>query len=68
MGTRFSIYLPDELLKWINTQAEKQKRSRNNFIEKILSDVKEGRLVPAESGIFGEAEVRKARLPPTART
>jgi len=68
MGTRFSIYLPDKLLEWINKQAEQQKRSRNNFIEKILSDVKEGRLIPAESRILEEAEIRKTRLPPSART
>ena len=68
MGIRFSIYLPDKLLEWINEQAENQKRSRNNFIEKILSDLKEGRLVPAESEILEEIEIRKTRLPPSART
>jgi len=68
MGTRFSIYLPDKLLVWLNEEAKKQKRSRSNFIEKILSDVKEGKLIPAEPEFSEEAEIRKSRLPPSART
>lgn len=65
MGKNVSIYFPDKTLEWIDEQAEKDGRSRSNFIEKVLTDVKEGRLLEAE---VEEAITRKKRLPPSART
>jgi len=65
LSKRFSLYLPDQLVEWIDDKAKKENRSHNNYIEKVLSDLKEGRLVPAETK---SPEVGKTRLPPSART
>lgn len=66
MGVRFSIYLSDDLFRWLKEEAKRAKRSRSNFIEKVLLDLKEGRLVRAEAP--AKAEPRKTGLPPLART
>ena len=65
MSKRFSLYLPDQLVEWIDDKAKKENRSRNNYIEKVLSDLRDGRLIPAE---VESSEVRRTRLPPSART
>ena len=49
MSKRFSLYLPDQLVEWIDNKAKKENRSRNNYIEKILRDLEQGRLVPLRS-------------------
>ena len=64
MGQSVSIYLPSKLLEWIDDEAERENRSRSNFVEKVLSDLREGRLVRIGSE---STEIRKARLPPSAR-
>jgi len=65
LSKHISLYLPDQLVEWIDDRAKKENRSRNNFIEKALSDLEEGRLTPRE---IESAEIRKTRLPPSART
>jgi hypothetical protein len=65
MGQPVSIYFPAKILEWVDAQAEKEERSRSNQVIKILVDVIDGRLVPAETE---HPEIRKARLPPSART
>lgn len=67
MSKSVSIYFPDNVLEWVDEQAREERRKRSNQVIKILEDVKEGRLVPA-AGSSEEPELRKARLPPTART
>jgi len=65
MGQTKSIYFPAKILQWVDAQAGKERRSRSNQVIKILVDVIEGRLVPAE---LERSEIRKTRLPPSART
>jgi len=47
MGNRrhFSIWLSEDLIAWIDDQAGEQKRSRNNFLENILEDLRAGKLI-----------------------
>jgi len=66
MSKSVSIYFPDKILAWVDGQAREERRKRSNQIVKILEDVKDGRLVPAETP--EELEVRKVKLPPSART
>ena len=65
MGQSVSIYFPSKVLEWVDTQAGKENRSRSNQVIKILADVIEARLVPAEAE---GPEIRKSKLPPSART
>jgi len=67
MSKRFSLYLGDELVEWLDEKAGNEKRSRNNLIEKLLSDVKEGRLMPSEKTLE-ETIIKNTRQPPSART
>ena len=39
----FSIYLPKDLVDWIDEQARAERRSRNEYIKIVLEDLKEGR-------------------------
>jgi len=65
MGQTVSIYFPAKILEWVDALAGEEKRSRSNQVIKILVDVIEGRLVPEETE---HPEIRKSKLPPSART
>jgi len=47
-GKNFNLYLPEDLLKWLDEQAKKERRKRNNYLVMILEDLRNGRLVRKE--------------------
>ncbi|MBS7615534.1 hypothetical protein KEJ18_07410 [Candidatus Bathyarchaeota archaeon] len=67
MGQSVSIYFPPDILKWLDDQREQEKRSRSNQVIKILGDFKNGRLTTTVEA-SREADLRKTRQPPSART
>jgi len=62
----FSIYLPKNLVDWIDEQASTERRSRNEYIRIILEDLKEGKL-DYRRETAPEIEIRKMKTPPLAR-
>jgi len=60
-GKTISIYLPDDLIDWIDDQARREGRKRSNFILKVLSDLRNGALVVRE-------EVEPTKEPRITRT
>ena len=42
--TRISVYLNDDLKKWVSKEAKKKNRSMSNYIETILELIKNGEL------------------------
>jgi len=62
----FSIYLPKNLVDWIDEQASIERRSRNEYIRIVLEDLNEGKLAYTKETV-PEIEIRKTRIPPLAR-
>jgi len=62
----FSIYLPKNLVDWIDDQASIERRSRNEYIRIVLEDLKKGTLAYGKETI-PQFKIRKARIPPLAR-
>jgi hypothetical protein len=44
-GKNFNVYLPEDLAKWVDEEAKKAKRKRNNWLVMILNDLKSGRII-----------------------
>ena len=42
--TRISLYLDNELKKWITKEAKKKNRSMSNYIETVLEQIKKGNI------------------------
>lgn len=42
--TRISLYLDNDLKKWIAKEAKKNNRSMSNYIETILEQIKKGEI------------------------
>jgi len=67
-GANFNVYLPRDLLEWIDEQAKKEKRKRNNYLVMILEDLRSGRLVKRDE-IEEEAPTpRTRRVQPSLRS
>jgi len=62
----FSIYLPKNLVDWIDEQASVERRSRNEYIKIVLEDLKEGKLAYRGGGAE-KIEIKKTRILPLAR-
>jgi metal-responsive CopG/Arc/MetJ family transcriptional regulator len=48
MNSSVSIYLPDNLLKWLNEEDKKIRRSRSETIRLFLEDIRDGKFVRKE--------------------
>ena len=42
--TRISLYLDNDLKKWIMLEAKKNNRSMSNYIETVLEQIKKGEI------------------------
>jgi len=62
----FSIYLPKNLVDWIDEQASVERRSRNEYIRIVFEDLKTGKLSYRKE-ITPEVEIKKMRIPPLAQ-
>lgn len=62
----FSIYLPKELVDWIDKQAHFERRSRNEYIRVVLEDLMEGRLAYRKE-TSEKIQIKKTGIPPLAR-
>lgn len=47
-GKNFNVYLPEELAEWVDEEAKKANRKRNNWLVSVLEDLKSGRIVRKE--------------------
>lgn len=48
-GRTISIYIDEDLLSWIDIEARRDGRNRNNYLIKILEDLRNGKLVKEET-------------------
>jgi len=62
----FSIYLPKNLVDWIDEKASVERRSRNEYIKIVLEDLKKGKLAYRKE-TAPEMDIKKTRIPPLAR-